>query len=89
MNILEKLDELHAAGKMQGFTIWPTRGGYQANLTETSNAWRIRIAETPSAAVAALFEGGPLELTDEQAEMVTAREIFEPPLEEIDAGIFD
>ncbi|MDI1263901.1 MAG: hypothetical protein PS018_11650 [bacterium] len=88
MDILAKLDELAAAGDLKGFTIWPTRGGYQANLSLQQNSWRVRIEATPGAAVVALFDGGPLELTDGQGDMLAERE-FEPELPAPDESVFD
>lgn len=90
MDILQKLDELHAAGEMHGFSIWPTSDGYQASLAVSTNSFRIRVGETPGDAVEQLMSGdGPLELPHSEPEMLVARDVFEPPLEEIEAGIFD
>lgn len=90
MDILAKLDELHAAGKMHGFSIWPSRGEYQANIAvSAANSFRIRHGATPTEAVAALFDGDPaLELLPEPA-MVQARDVFEPELPEPEDSIFD
>jgi hypothetical protein len=90
MDILAKLDELHRAGKMHGFSIWPTRGGYQASLAVAANSFRIRVGETPSDAVAQVLEDGPLELLPErEPEILTPRLVDEPDLPEIEEGIFD
>lgn len=89
MDILAKLDELDRAGKMHGFSIWPTRGGYQASLAVQPNSFRIRVAETPSAAVEEVLLGdGPLELLPEP-EILTPRMVDEPELPPIETGIFD
>lgn len=90
MDILAKLDELHAAGEMHGFSLWPAgRDGYQANLAVgVANSWRIRFGKTPTDAVSQLFDGSPgLEVGDD--EMTVARDVFEPELPELEDSVFD
>ncbi|WP_035693653.1 hypothetical protein [Bradyrhizobium liaoningense] len=81
MDIITKLDELHRTGKMHGFSIWPTSGGYQASLAVQANSFRIRVGETPSDAVAQVLEDGPLELSDERVELLAPPAVDEPPLD--------
>ncbi|WP_439392591.1 hypothetical protein ACRQ5Q_24525 [Bradyrhizobium sp. PMVTL-01] len=76
-DLIKRLDELHAAGKMHGFSLWPSAGGYQANLAVSHNGWRIRNGATPGEAIAELLSDTP-ELEVRDAEMVAAREVFEP-----------
>lgn len=82
-SLIKRLDALHAAGKMHGFSLWPSQGGYQASLAVTHNSFRIRVADTPGEAIAEVLDGrGPLE---ERSEPVrAARDVFEPepPAEE-------
>lgn len=98
--LLEKLDALHATGNFHGLTIWPSKGGYQVSLATTAaNSWRIRFAKTPSEGVADVL--GADNLDDDGAmmpwplnrkrepEMLAPPEVDEPPIEELEAGIFD
>lgn len=90
MDILAKLDELHAAGDMHGFSLWPSRGGWQASVAITApNSFRIRHGTTPSAAAAALFDDDPVDEILPEAPLVAARDVFEPDLPAPDDSVFD
>lgn len=78
-SLIKRLDALHAAGKMHGFSLWPSAGGYQANLAMSPNSWRIRDGATPAEAIAEVLGDAP-ELEVSGAEMVSAREVFEPEM---------
>lgn len=55
--MVAKLDELHAAGKFFGFSIWPTNDGLQVSLATTSKTnWRIRRSDTPSEGMALVLD---------------------------------
>lgn len=95
--IIAKIDALHESGKFFGLTIWPTRGGYQANVATTSRSnWRVRTAGTPSEALALVlgmdFMDNGVE-PDREPEMIAPPAVDEPPIEELlgadEAGIFD
>ncbi|HEV2155447.1 hypothetical protein [Bradyrhizobium sp.] len=86
-DLIARLNGLHFAGKMHGFSLWPSQGGYQANLAVGSNSWRIRNGATPGEAIAELLSDTPgLEVSD--AEMVSAREVFEPELPDPEDSVF-
>lgn len=98
--MIEKLDQLARDGRMHGFTIWPSHGGYQANLQSGVNAgWRVRRAETPGEAIALVLA---MDYADEIDERLAPREPYigappavdEPPFPDYetihaDDGIFD
>lgn len=89
--LLKRLNELHAAGNMHGFSIWPSQRGFQASIAMSApNSFRIRHGDTPSDAVNALFD-----MTDPDDEilpeqpLLAAREVFEPELPEPEDSVFD
>jgi hypothetical protein len=48
-DLFARIDELHRRGKFHGFSIWPTKDGYQVSLATTAPGnWRVRRAELPS-----------------------------------------
>lgn len=90
-DLIKRLDALHAAGKMHGFSVWPSQGGYQASLGMATNSFRIRHAATPGAAIAELLQGdGPLELLpDNQPDLFAPPDVDEPELPPLDESVFD
>lgn len=95
--MIAKLDELAASGKMHGLTFWPSKGGWQVSLsTNSRNNWRVRREDTPSEGLALVLG---MDFMDEdvaredvvEPEMLAPPDVDEPelPHEEDGAGIFD
>lgn len=89
---LQKLDELAAAGKLHGFTLWRSHeaGDFQANLQTGRNAgWRVMRGASPSEAITAVLGMDFVDQIDEASGIVgTPIDFGEAAVDQLEAEEF-